>query len=803
MKKILFLLSFLVPFALLAQNRHVGPYSSDVGGINYIHQIPVTKQYYPAQGLIGSGTTVTNYPASALDSTSFAFTTTNYFGAGGTKYGGFMYASLGTDSVLVTAPYSILIGSSFDEGHLSRHSRIHPGGVPVFQWNYPDSTGQLSWALDSLTNMRWYNHGIGGQTSSQVRARWARDVLGQVINGLIDGRGNQTLLRTHPYAAFYDGVGNDWTIGGMTPQITINNLIYFAESCQENGIKFICVISVTGAGPSVVGDAYVQTVNKFLEGGGLNKYGAVVVNLRDYWSDPAWGRNIGLSQDGIHGNPNLVNSTDFTHFTELGYDSVASWLVRTARIPKVTSVVIASALAPVNPVANFNYPSALTIDGQAYTTAKAIDTILLTRPLGRDPRFVYESGDSVWIKATAVSPIGTVTGTKWGIGYMAWVLDNTGPGYDTTSAYTRNMAGGSMGTNLNISSLVIQPENGASTNPYLYIYNAGLTSDIFTVNPASTPWAGVNMQGTARVAQEALSVVGDINTHGHSIIANGGGSIANITFGSLNGNSIEVDAHNAMLFESGSSTTLTGPNMFEFDKWGTLIPSTSQSSALIGVLKSVTGFGAINGTSDTICGFCYTPTYNNTGSGGGTSGFGFAFFRPTTVAQGSAFTYGLWIDTYNNYLNPTGGNTIIGATQTSDNHRKLQAYGSVWHNDTTYLNKVLTGTYAMPQLVWDPTNKTVDTTQRPENNPQTVVNGATSGTITCSQPFQGSSYKKVIIYAAALNGAAVYTFPTAFTFVPVLMTATGGAFVGSTTISSTQITVTGSTQTGFIILEGY
>jgi hypothetical protein len=86
------------------------------------------------------------------------------------------------------------------------------------------------------------------------------------------------------------------------------------------------------------------------------------------------------------------------------------------------------------------------------------------------------------------------------------------------------------------------------------------------------------------------------------------------------------------------------------------------------------------------------------------------------------------------------------------------------------------------------------------NSTITTVSGSTSGFATFSQPFFGASYKKIVIYCQALNGTASYTFPTAFTYVPVVA---NPSVAISTTINSTSITVTGTTQTGIIILEGY
>jgi hypothetical protein len=85
-------------------------------------------------------------------------------------------------------------------------------------------------------------------------------------------------------------------------------------------------------------------------------------------------------------------------------------------------------------------------------------------------------------------------------------------------------------------------------------------------------------------------------------------------------------------------------------------------------------------------------------------------------------------------------------------------------------------------------------------NVKSVVGGSLGGIIWATQPVQGTSYKKVILYCSNFHGTGTYTFSTPFTYTPIV-TAGDSSIV---TASETGLTVTTEeVVTGYIILEGF
>jgi hypothetical protein len=86
---------------------------------------------------------------------------------------------------------------------------------------------------------------------------------------------------------------------------------------------------------------------------------------------------------------------------------------------------------------------------------------------------------------------------------------------------------------------------------------------------------------------------------------------------------------------------------------------------------------------------------------------------------------------------------------------------------------------------------------------QSTVSASGSGSVIFSQPEQGSSYKKVVIYLNGATGTASYSFPTEFSKMPGIVATSVIAATIVTTLSTSAVTVTGAASTGFILLEGF
>jgi len=83
----------------------------------------------------------------------------------------------------------------------------------------------------------------------------------------------------------------------------------------------------------------------------------------------------------------------------------------------------------------------------------------------------------------------------------------------------------------------------------------------------------------------------------------------------------------------------------------------------------------------------------------------------------------------------------------------------------------------------------------------TVTTGSISGTATFNEPIRATYYKKIIVYCNSLIGRATYTFPAAFTNLPIV--SAGTKKIKIETLSNTALTISANSATGQLIFEGY
>lgn len=213
--------------------------------------------------------------------------------------------------VEMDVPFGVVIGDSISEGHPMLHGRLHPSGSNGFDADYPNQSGQLSYELGQITGLYFYNHGIGGQTSTQVWNRWRRDVLAENYDPN-DGRGAKT-LDEKPHCVFIVVGINDIFIG-VDPKETRQNMVNMAKSARDNGV--IAVFLNAGAHNAATAEQNkaISDLNKWMSEK-LPVFGAQVVDFHR-WS-------LDTDGSGVNG----VFFADNVHPSSGGYKVLARYIL--------------------------------------------------------------------------------------------------------------------------------------------------------------------------------------------------------------------------------------------------------------------------------------------------------------------------------------------------------------------------------------------------------------------------------------------------------------------------------------------
>ncbi len=217
--------------------------------------------------------------------------------------------------------YAVIVGDSIAEGETGRHGRLNVNGM--FVHDYASQPGQLSYELAMYSGVFHFNHGIGGQGSSQVRQRWARDVLAEDSDPG-DGRGPRTLPPVSLPALVYLHVGiND--IARRVPLAQMqDDFSYFARTTAARGLPL--VIDNIGAWlgmPKDMADV-ARAFNAWLSDTLAPRYRNIALVDYLHWSS-------GGSDDYAAMAPGMF--VDGLHPTPAGYQDFARYVRETVKLP--------------------------------------------------------------------------------------------------------------------------------------------------------------------------------------------------------------------------------------------------------------------------------------------------------------------------------------------------------------------------------------------------------------------------------------------------------------------------------------
>lgn len=258
-----------------------------------------------------------------------------------TKNGGWVTDNTGDAFIELTLPFGVVIGDSIAEGHPALHGRLHTSSGLV-DLDKPNEIGQLSYEIGSLTGVYWYNQGIGGQTTSQVLARWERDALGRTFDPG-DGKGNTTLPGEPSFILVNVGINN--ISYGQGVEGAKSDLLKMAESCFQNGITAIFNTPPAYNTSDNDKQAQIQELRIWM----LTELVKRGVRVFDAWD---WSVKANTTQP----NPNLI--VDSVHPHKVGYKSMAREILERCQVPWfLQSLSVDSALSPDSKPTKYSTPT--------------------------------------------------------------------------------------------------------------------------------------------------------------------------------------------------------------------------------------------------------------------------------------------------------------------------------------------------------------------------------------------------------------------------------------------------------------
>lgn len=247
----------------------------------------------------------------------------------------------GNEGISLSLPFGVVIGDSIAEGHPELHGRLH-NEMGLVDLDHENESGQLSYELGAITGLYWYNHGIGGQTTSQVLERWERDVLGNEYDPG-DGKGNKTLPGKPMFVVVNVGINNISYEQGI--EGAKKDLVSMAMSCRENGILAVFNTPPAYRTSDETKQEEIQQLRLWMKAE-LSRFGVWVF---DAWD---WSRLEGSDQP----NPKLI--ADSVHPSRVGYKSMAREITECTEMPWcLDSLVVDTSLDPKMTPTKYARPS--------------------------------------------------------------------------------------------------------------------------------------------------------------------------------------------------------------------------------------------------------------------------------------------------------------------------------------------------------------------------------------------------------------------------------------------------------------
>ncbi len=158
--------------------------------------------------------------------------------------------------VKMQAPESVFIGDSICAGHPGHYSFLEAN-------NTTNLNSSCEYYFGKFTGLSYQNMGVGGQTTSQIRARFQKDVINQ-----------------HPKYAVLEGGVNDVELGLASNETILENWKFMLSECINNSIQPVVILILPWTYGNVTKTAKVNYINEQLIILSI-KYNATIVDARD------------------------------------------------------------------------------------------------------------------------------------------------------------------------------------------------------------------------------------------------------------------------------------------------------------------------------------------------------------------------------------------------------------------------------------------------------------------------------------------------------------------------------------------